>query len=78
MELKSLKRAAIKSKKDDEICKWDPYNAVILTEFDGKLNLKLLKKVLLTRKNLMSKLDLQRKVIIETRDKKEESTIHVR
>jgi DNA-directed RNA polymerase subunit beta' len=31
--------------KGDSLCTWDPYNAVILSEFDGKLNLTPLLKV---------------------------------
>ncbi len=27
-----------KVKKGDQLCYWDPYNAVILSEFDGKIN----------------------------------------
>jgi hypothetical protein len=44
-----------KVEKGDMICDWDPYNAVIVSEFAGKIDLKELKKVLLTVKNLMNK-----------------------
>ena len=41
--------------------KWDPYNAVILSEFDGTVTLMLLKKVLLIKRNTMSKLVTEKK-----------------
>ena len=43
----------------------------------GKLEFETLKKELPTRKSLMSKLVSREKVIIETRDKKKNPTIHV-
>jgi hypothetical protein len=50
-----------KVKKGDLICDWDPYNAVIVSEFAGKLEFEILKKVLLTVKNRMNKPALKRK-----------------
>ena len=49
-----------KLKKGDVICKWDPYNAVIISEFEGILEFNNLLKELHIEKKLMSKLDLQK------------------
>ena len=42
-------------KKGDVVCSWDPYNGVIISEFAGKVHMKILNKVLLIKLKLMSK-----------------------
>ena len=53
------------------ICNWDPYNAVIVSEIDGKIEYtSISKKDLLTVKSWMSKTGFQEIVMIETKDKR--------
>ena len=47
-----------KLKKGDVICKWDPYNAVIISEFEGVLKFNNLIEGVTYEKKWMSKLDL--------------------
>ena len=65
-----------KLKKGDLICKWDPYNAVILSDIDGSVQFENLVEVLLTVKSKMNRLDLEG-VIKENRDKKMIPTINI-
>ena len=72
-----FKKSGDKVKKDDEICKWDPYNAVILTEFDGKIAFENIEKGVTYKEESDEQTGFTEKVIIENRDKKKNPTIHV-
>ncbi len=58
-----------KVKKDDELCYWDPYNAVILTEYDGKVNYEAIEENLTFREISDEQTGHREKVIIESKDK---------
>ena len=73
-----FKKSGDKVKKDDKICKWDPYNAVILTEFDGKIEFENIEKGVTYKEESDEQTGFTEKVIIENRDKKKNPTIHVR
>jgi DNA-directed RNA polymerase subunit beta' len=58
-------KANAKVKKGDLICDWDPYNAVIVSEFAGAVEFEISKKVLLTVKNPMNKQALKKKLLLK-------------
>ena len=66
-----------KLKKGDLICKWDPYNAVILSEFAGKVEFENIEKGITYKEESDEQTGFKEKVIIENRDKKKNPTIHV-
>ena len=66
-----------KLKKGDVICKWDPYNAVIISEFDGKLQFNNLVEGVTYREEVDEQTGFTEIVIKENRDKKMIPTISV-
>jgi DNA-directed RNA polymerase subunit beta' len=64
-------------KRGDVICQWDPYNAVILTEFDGKVVFDNIERGVTYKEESDEQTGFTEKVIIENRDKKKNPTIHV-
>ncbi len=66
-----------KVKKGDLICAWDPYNAVILSEFAGKVEFENIEKGITYKEESDEQTGFTEKVIVETRDKKKNPTIHV-
>ena len=66
-----------KLKKDDLICSWDPYNAVILTEFDGVVVYENIERGVTYKEESDEQTGFTEKVIIENRDKKKNPTIHI-
>jgi DNA-directed RNA polymerase subunit beta' len=58
-----------KVKKGDDICFWDPYNAVILSEFDGVVAYDALEEGITFREESDEQTGHREKVIIETKDK---------
>ncbi len=58
-----------KVKKGDELCNWDPYNAVILSEFDGKITFDAIIEGVTYREESDEQTGHREKVITETRDK---------
>mgnify|MGYP002619620517 CR=1 FL=1 len=64
-----------KVKKGDVICKWDPYNAVILSEFPGKVVFDNLIDGITYREEVDEQTGFKEKVIIESRDKKKNPEI---
>ena len=52
------------------ICRWDPYNAVILSEIDGKLAFEGIEENITFREEVDEQTGFREKVIIESRDKK--------
>jgi DNA-directed RNA polymerase subunit beta' len=63
--------------KDQQICKWDPYNAVIISEADGKLQFTGVEDGITYREEIDEQTGFAEKVIIETKDKKKSPAINV-
>jgi len=61
----------------DVICKWDPYNAVIITEATGKIVFENILEGFTFREEVDEQTGFTEKVITETRDKKKMPAIHV-
>ncbi len=64
-------------KKGDVICKWDPYNAVIVSEATGILQFENVIEGITYREEVDEQTGFAEKVITESRDKKKNPTIHV-
>jgi len=58
-----------KVKKGDLICEWDPYNAVIVSEFGGKIEFESIKENVTYREEADEQTGFKEKVIIESKDK---------
>lgn len=63
--------------KGDLICTWDAYNAVILSEFAGKLGFDAIEENATYREEIDEQTGFAEKVIIESRDKKKNPTIKI-
>ncbi len=59
------------------ICEWDPFNGVIITEFDGKIEFENLIDGVTYREESDEQTGYSEKVIIETRDKTKNATLKV-
>jgi DNA-directed RNA polymerase subunit beta' len=66
-----------KVKKGDELCFWDPYNAVILSEFDGTIEFDAIEEGITFREESDEQTGYREKVIIETKDKAKNPSIVV-
>jgi DNA-directed RNA polymerase subunit beta' len=66
-----------KVKKGDVICKWDPYNAVIITEVAGKVVFDSIIEGVTYREEVDEQTGFTEKVITESRDKKKNPAIHI-
>ena len=58
-----------KVKKGTKICDWDPYNAVIISEFDGKISFQDIEEGLSYRIESDEQTGFEEKVMIERKDK---------
>ncbi len=58
-----------KVKKDQELCYWDPYNAVILTELDGVIKYDMIEENLTYREISDEQTGHREKVVIDSKDK---------
>jgi len=67
----------ISVKKGDVICKWDPYNAVIISEVSGKIVFENIIDGITYREEVDEQTGFTEKVIIESRDKKKNPAIHI-
>ncbi len=63
--------------KGDEICFWDPYNAVILSEFDGKIDFEAIIEGITFKEESDEQTGHREKVIIDTKDKSKNPAIVV-
>ena len=72
-----LVKSGDKLKKGDVICKWDPYNAVIITEVKGKIVFDNIDEGFTFREEVDEQTGFTEKVIIESRDKKRNPAIHI-
>ena len=66
-----------KVKKGTKICDWDPYNAVIISEFDGKITFQDIQEGLSYRVESDEQTGFEEKVMIERKDKTLNPTINV-
>lgn len=66
-----------KVKKGDVICKWDPYNAVIVSEVKGKVVFDSIIEGITFREEVDEQTGFTEKVITESRDKKKNPAIHI-
>ena len=66
-----------KIKKGDVICKWDQYNAVIVSEVNGKVLFDNISEGITCREEVDEQTGFAEKVIIESRDKKKNPSIHI-
>lgn len=66
-----------KVEKGQELCNWDPYNAVILSEVDGQVEFESIEESITFREIADEQTGHREKVIIDTKDKKKNPTIHV-
>ncbi len=66
-----------KVKKGDVICKWDPYNAVIVSEVTGKVVFDSIIEGVTFREEVDEQTGFTEKVITESRDKKKNPAIHI-
>jgi DNA-directed RNA polymerase subunit beta' len=64
-------------KKGEKICAWDPYNAVILSEFQGKTKFENIIEGLTFREEVDEQTGHREKVITESRDKTKIPTIRI-
>jgi DNA-directed RNA polymerase subunit beta' len=67
-----------KVEKGDNICYWDPYNAVILSQYDGKVEFEAIEEGITYQEEYDEQTGYREKVIIETRDKTKNPVIMVR
>lgn len=67
-----------KVKKEDVICDWDPYNAVVLSEVKGKLSFENIEQGVTYRVESDEQTGYQDKVIIENRSKAMNPIIHIK
>jgi DNA-directed RNA polymerase subunit beta' len=67
----------IQVKKGDVIVKWDPYNAVIISEVKGKVVFDGVIEGITFREEVDEQTGFTEKVIIESRDKKKNPALHI-
>jgi len=63
--------------KGDKICSWDPYNAVIISEFTGKVEFEAVVEGVTFREESDEQTGHKEKVIIDTRDKTKNPVIKI-
>ncbi len=66
-----------KIKKGTLICDWDPYNAVIVSEFGGKLEFDNIEEGITFREESDEQTGFKEKVIVESRDKSKNPAIRI-
>lgn len=69
--------AGAKVKKGDLICNWDPYNAVIVSEFAGKVQYENIELGVTFKEESDEQTGFKEKVITDNRDKKKNPIINV-
>ncbi len=70
-------KAGDKVKKGDLICDWDPYNAVIISEFAGKVEFDYIEEGITFREESDEQTGFREKVIIESKDKTKNPSIRI-
>ncbi len=64
-------------KKGDKICEWDPFNAVIVSEVDGKVNFETMVENVTYKVESDETTGLREKIIIESKDKTKAPAAHI-
>ena len=64
-----------KIKKGDVLCKWDPYNALIISEFDGKIEFESIEEGVTFKEEFDDQTGHKEKIIIECNDKTKNPTV---
>jgi len=72
-----LVKVKTKLKKGDVICKWDPYNALIISEVKGSVVFEHIEEGITYREEVDEQTGFTEKVITETKDKKKTPAIHI-
>ena len=72
-----LVKSEQKIKKGDLLCQWDPYNAVIISEFNGKIKFESIEEGLTYKEEFDEQTGHKEKVIIECKDKTKNPTVIV-
>ena len=67
----------IKVEKGDQLCYWDPYNAVILSEMNGKIGFEAIEEGITFREISDEQTGHREKVIVDTKDKSKNPAILV-
>ncbi|MBZ9779396.1 DNA-directed RNA polymerase subunit beta' [Psychroflexus sp. CAK8W] len=67
-----------KVKRGDVICKWDPYNGVIISEFSGKIEFENITQGQTYEVESDEQTGFQEKVIIESKNKRKIPTLHIK
>ncbi len=67
-----------KVEKGDELCYWDPYNAVILSEFEGEVDFEYIEQGITYKEEYDEQTGHREKVITETRDKTKNPAIVIK
>jgi DNA-directed RNA polymerase subunit beta' len=70
-------KSGAKIKKGDVICKWDPYNAVFISEGSGVIKFENFEDGITFREEVDEQTGYREKVITERRDKKKNPAIHI-
>ena len=78
MVLSCRLKTAKRLKKAKSLCNWDPYNAVILSEFDGTIEYEAIIEGITYREESDEQTGHREKVITETRDKTKNPSIIVK
>jgi DNA-directed RNA polymerase subunit beta' len=65
-------------KKGEKICSWDPYNAVIVSEFDGKSEFEFIVEGMTFREESDEQTGHKEKVIVDSKDKTKNPSIIIR
>ena len=63
--------------KGQKLCEWDPYNGVIITEYDGKASFDSLIEGITYREESDEQTGFKEKVVIETRDKTKNPSLRI-
>lgn len=66
-----------KVKKDDKICSWDPYNAVIVSEMEGKIGFESIIEGVTYKEESDEQTGFKEKVIVDTKDKTKNPLIRI-
>ena len=72
-----LVKSKTKLKKGDVICKWDPYNALIISEVKGTVVFDHIEEGITYREEVDEQTGFTEKVITETKDKKKTPAINI-
>ena len=67
-----------KVSKGDQLCHWDPYNAVLLTEFDGKVEFEAIVENVTFKEESDEQTGHREKVIIDTKDKTKNPSVIIK